>query len=295
MTACTACSLAQHPGPTGQFTGKERNTETGLDYFMARYFSSAQGRFTSPDPLLASARLTDPQTWNRYAYVKNDPVNMIDPDGQDSISVWQYYESLQMFGALPFVNGVSGSQNPFDSYYFGYMHDQEIFNYEQYLLYCVKHDPVMMEVIQQSFAAQNVQAPQSDSTKVTFQGDGLSTTVMVTTTLARPTLTITVTPGAIHIDNTDPYTLRQVLRDPGAVTAAAFEQYAKQYGSPIGIRFASAAMEIWIHGILWTVHMPHTDKADVGERKRDSNRLFWDFLTILTPEPKDQGNRPERK
>ena len=69
---------------TSQFTGKERDTETGLDYFMARYFSSAQGRFTSPDPLLASARLTDPQTWNRYAYVRNDPVNMIDPDGMDN-------------------------------------------------------------------------------------------------------------------------------------------------------------------------------------------------------------------
>jgi RHS repeat-associated protein len=78
-----------------KFTGKERNAETGLDYFMARYFSSAQGRFTSPDPLLASARLTDPQTWNRYAYVRNDPVNMIDPDGRAVIdpSVYQFYQS----------------------------------------------------------------------------------------------------------------------------------------------------------------------------------------------------------
>jgi RHS repeat-associated protein len=78
-----------------KFTGKERNAETGLDYFMARYFSSAQGRFTSPDPLLASARLTDPQTWNRYAYVRNDPVNMIDPDGGAVIdpSVYQFYQS----------------------------------------------------------------------------------------------------------------------------------------------------------------------------------------------------------
>jgi len=67
-------------------SGKERDTETGLDYFMARYFSSAQGRFTSPDPLLASARLTDPQTWNRYTYVRNDPVNNIDPDGMDWIN-----------------------------------------------------------------------------------------------------------------------------------------------------------------------------------------------------------------
>jgi len=79
-----------------KFTGKERDAETGLDYFLARYFSSAQGRFTSPDPLLASARLTDPQTWNRYAYVRNDPVNLVDPDGRISIdpSTFQYYQSL---------------------------------------------------------------------------------------------------------------------------------------------------------------------------------------------------------
>lgn len=49
-------------------------------------------------------------------YVRNDPVNRIDPDGRDSINVWQYYETLGMISSLPFVNGVSGSQNPFDSY-----------------------------------------------------------------------------------------------------------------------------------------------------------------------------------
>ncbi|MGD0500206.1 MAG: RHS repeat-associated core domain-containing protein [Bryobacteraceae bacterium] len=53
----------------------------GLDYFGARYFSGAQGRFTSPDPLLASARLEDPQTWNRYAYARNNPLRFTDPEG----------------------------------------------------------------------------------------------------------------------------------------------------------------------------------------------------------------------
>jgi RHS repeat-associated protein len=46
-----------------QFAGKERDAETGLDYFTARYMSSAQGRFMSPDPLGGS--LLDPQTLNR--------------------------------------------------------------------------------------------------------------------------------------------------------------------------------------------------------------------------------------
>jgi RHS repeat-associated protein len=68
-------------GVRKKFTGYERDTETGLDYAQARYFSSAQGRFTSPDPLLASAKPVDPQSWNRYSYVGNNPMNFIDPSG----------------------------------------------------------------------------------------------------------------------------------------------------------------------------------------------------------------------
>jgi hypothetical protein len=54
-----------------------------LDYFGARYLSAAQGRFTSPDPLLESGRIYDPQTWNRYTYVRNNPLRFIDPTGLD--------------------------------------------------------------------------------------------------------------------------------------------------------------------------------------------------------------------
>ena len=60
---------------------------TGLDYFGARYFSGAQGRFTSPDPLLASGRPENPQTWNRYAYVSNNPLRSIDPTGLEEEKV----------------------------------------------------------------------------------------------------------------------------------------------------------------------------------------------------------------
>ena len=73
---------------TLRFTGKERDAETtssamatGLDYFGARYLSSAQGRFTSPDPLMASAHPENPQTWNRYTYGLNNPLRNIDVDG----------------------------------------------------------------------------------------------------------------------------------------------------------------------------------------------------------------------
>ncbi len=62
-----------------QFPGKERDAETGLDYFGARYLSSAQGRFTSPDPI--GGRLANPQSLNKYAYVLNNPLKFIDPTG----------------------------------------------------------------------------------------------------------------------------------------------------------------------------------------------------------------------
>lgn len=72
-------------GPRPCCSGKERDAETGLDYFGARYFSGAQGRFTSPDPLLASGRAEQPQSWNRYAYVLNNPFRYVDPSGMQEL------------------------------------------------------------------------------------------------------------------------------------------------------------------------------------------------------------------
>jgi RHS repeat-associated protein len=71
---------------TFEFTGKERDAETGLDYFGARYFAGAQGRFTSPDwsampQAVPYAILGDPQTLNLYAYVRNNPLSEADADG----------------------------------------------------------------------------------------------------------------------------------------------------------------------------------------------------------------------
>jgi RHS repeat-associated protein len=64
-----------------KFTQKERDIESGLDYFLARYYSSAQGRFTSPDPGNAGATRKDPQSWNGYSYSRNNPLKYVDPDG----------------------------------------------------------------------------------------------------------------------------------------------------------------------------------------------------------------------
>jgi RHS repeat-associated protein len=71
----------QTDGVRQQFTAKERDLETGLDYFGARYFSSTQGRFISVDPENAGAELIDPQSWNGYSYAGNSPLTFFDPTG----------------------------------------------------------------------------------------------------------------------------------------------------------------------------------------------------------------------
>ena len=65
-----------------KFTQKERDSETGLDYFGARYYMSTQGRFVSPDAFEKDSYLDDPQSWNKYVYVRNNPLYFIDPSGQ---------------------------------------------------------------------------------------------------------------------------------------------------------------------------------------------------------------------
>ena len=64
-----------------RFTGQERDDETTLDYFLARYYSGTQGRFGSPDPGNAGANPADPQSWNGYAYVSGNPLTYTDPSG----------------------------------------------------------------------------------------------------------------------------------------------------------------------------------------------------------------------
>jgi RHS repeat-associated protein len=71
------------------FTGKERDTESGNDYFDARYYSSAMGRFISPDwsaqvEPVPYAKLGNPQSLNLYAYVQNNPMGGVDDDGHDT-------------------------------------------------------------------------------------------------------------------------------------------------------------------------------------------------------------------
>ena len=65
-----------------KFAEYERDIETGLDYAQARYYSSIQGRFTSPDKFFVDQEEGDPQSWNLYSYVRNNPLAFTDPTGE---------------------------------------------------------------------------------------------------------------------------------------------------------------------------------------------------------------------
>jgi RHS repeat-associated protein len=85
-----------------KFTGKERDWESALDYFGARYFSAAGGRFASPDPKMIPSNLAAPQGWNKYAYSLNHPLRYTDPDGrspQDSIGTQQFERDARAVAA----------------------------------------------------------------------------------------------------------------------------------------------------------------------------------------------------
>jgi len=74
--------------PALKFSGKERDQESGLDYFGARYYNGAHYRFLSVDPSINKLRaVSNPQLWNLYAFCGNNPVTYLDPDGRELIKV----------------------------------------------------------------------------------------------------------------------------------------------------------------------------------------------------------------
>ena len=103
MTIPPICAK-DHAEPRHRFTGKERDSESGNDYFGERYYASSMGRWMSPDPSgLFFADESNPQSFNLYGYVRNNPINSIDTDGLLTIVIpgtywdshdWNYQNPL---------------------------------------------------------------------------------------------------------------------------------------------------------------------------------------------------------
>jgi RHS repeat-associated protein len=94
------------------FTSYERDVESGTDYAWNRQYSQSVGRFMSADPYKASGYLTDPQSWNRYSYTRNDPVNRVDLRGLEDdvirLSVTAPFWSPNEEAIRPGVVGAGG-------------------------------------------------------------------------------------------------------------------------------------------------------------------------------------------
>ena len=74
--------------PTPKFSGKERDSESGLDYFGARYYDKGQYRFISVDPFTSrGSSVYNPQRTHLYTYCAGNPISFMDPDGRYLISV----------------------------------------------------------------------------------------------------------------------------------------------------------------------------------------------------------------
>ena len=98
---------------TRRFAAKERDAETEFEYFGGRYYASGTGRFTTVDPVLdLDQALVDPQRWNRYTYVRNNPFRYVDPDGRAIETLWDVFNigtGLVSLGANIAAGNVGGA------------------------------------------------------------------------------------------------------------------------------------------------------------------------------------------
>ena len=92
-------------GVTHQFTGQQRDDETGLDYFWARNHSAQLGRFLSIDPENSGVHALAPQTWNAYSYVMNHPFKYVDVQGTDPDPAFDSWECIDI-SDCPWLSGL---------------------------------------------------------------------------------------------------------------------------------------------------------------------------------------------
>jgi RHS repeat-associated protein len=109
---CTSLPFGDAQNCTGtmpvpmHYTGQPLDSETNLNHFLYRQLSTTEGRWTTPDPAgMAAVDPTNPQTWNRYAYVMNSPLSYIDPLGLDGCSATFCVSVSTCPSGMTFQNG----------------------------------------------------------------------------------------------------------------------------------------------------------------------------------------------
>jgi len=101
-----------------KFTGKERDSESGNDYFGARYYTSNMGRWLSPDRLnVTDDRVTNPSnTLNKYVYGANNPFRFVDPDGRDIVALYEPPHGVLAGHFMLFANNSATGQSAMMSF-----------------------------------------------------------------------------------------------------------------------------------------------------------------------------------
>ncbi|HXS14400.1 MAG TPA: RHS repeat-associated core domain-containing protein [Acidobacteriaceae bacterium] len=168
-----------------KFTGKERDTESGNDYFGARYYASTMGRFMSPDwsakaEPVPYAKLENPQSLNLYGYMLNNPLGGVDPDGHNGFTDWLEKVWNKVWG-----NGFRTNQEIADSH-------------RAYLLEHMK-DPHNQKAIDNIVHAPN--AAVNQAYKCVTQGCALLNAIQIPTVGGKPFQTDQT--GKIHTDIPD--------------------------------------------------------------------------------------------
>ena len=100
-------TTAEAPVTNQGYTGKEKDEETGLNYYGARYYDSELGRFVTVDPW--EGDLSDPQTLNKFTYVLNNPLKYVDPTGMYDIKAGKVEEGDTMGGINDELNEFYGT------------------------------------------------------------------------------------------------------------------------------------------------------------------------------------------
>jgi len=101
-----------------KFTAYERDGESGLDFAQARMYSNQLGRFTTTDPSNVSIEQTTPQTWNRYTYALNNPLQYVDKNGKWPTKTHIYFISEAFSGLTDGeINSIVEGSNSVDTYF----------------------------------------------------------------------------------------------------------------------------------------------------------------------------------